>query len=147
NLIKKKLKESEIEIMDFNPWLFSNEENLLAIFFAELAAVLDTLEDSKGAKIGQKLKEYSKIIGAPLSLLGGDFDKFISEVGGKLSDKSLLERKEEIENALVSEKKKIVVFLDDIDRLDKDELYSVFRLIKLTGDFNNITYILAFDDS
>jgi len=42
--------------------------------------------------------------------------------------------------------KKIVVFVDDIDRLDVKEIQYIFKLIKLVGDFYNTSYVLSFDD-
>jgi hypothetical protein len=36
--------------------------------------------------------------------------------------------------------------MDDIDRLDKAEIQTVFRLVKLLADFPNTTYVLFFDD-
>jgi predicted KAP-like P-loop ATPase len=36
--------------------------------------------------------------------------------------------------------------MDDIDRLDKDEIQAVFKLVKLSADFPNTSYILAFDE-
>ena len=40
---------------------------------------------------------------------------------------------------------KILVVVDDIDRLSGSEVREVFRLIKSVGDFPNVTYLLAFD--
>lgn len=53
--------------------------------------------------------------------------------------------KERIEKILEESDKKIVVIMDDIDRLDKEEIQSVFRLIKLSADFPNTIYLLSFD--
>src|SRR6266511_2053007 len=47
---------------------------------------------------------------------------------------------------LKAEKKQIVIFMDDIDRLNKLEIQAVFRLVKLTADFPYTAYILAFDE-
>lgn len=35
--------------------------------------------------------------------------------------------------------------MDDIDRLDKNEIQAIFRLVKLTSDFPKTTFVLAFD--
>lgn len=35
--------------------------------------------------------------------------------------------------------------IDDIDRLEKNEIHAVFRLVKLTADFKYAAYVLAFD--
>ena len=36
--------------------------------------------------------------------------------------------------------------MDDIDRLDSDEIHQVFKLIKLTANFPCVDYLLAFDN-
>ena len=58
---------------------------------------------------------------------------------------SIEERKAHVESILQEERKQIVIVMDDIDRLERDEVHAVFRLIKLTGNFPFITYLLAFD--
>ena len=42
--------------------------------------------------------------------------------------------------------RRVVVIMDDIDRLDRTEIQAIFRLVKLTGDFENTAYVLAFDE-
>ena len=39
----------------------------------------------------------------------------------------------------------IVVAVDDIDRLSSNEIREIFRLVRLTGNFPKIVYLLAFD--
>lgn len=39
---------------------------------------------------------------------------------------------------------RFVVFIDDVDRLEADQLRAVIRLVKLIGDLPRITYVLAF---
>jgi len=145
NLIKNGLG-NDVYKVDFNPWLFSNEEQLLSIFFSLLAESLKSLKDSQGKKIKDSLLEYSEVIGGVTSLMGFAGVEKVTNAVKKISQKSLEQRKEEVGNALVKSEKRVVVFLDDLDRLNTEELYSIFRLVKLTGDFKNIVYILAFDD-
>ena len=40
---------------------------------------------------------------------------------------------------------KIVVSIDDIDRLADNEIQQIFSLVKILADFPNIIYILSFD--
>lgn len=54
--------------------------------------------------------------------------------------------KERIKDLFRKAKKKIVIFIDDIDRLDKLEIHSIFRLVKITADFANTIYVLSFND-
>jgi hypothetical protein len=57
---------------------------------------------------------------------------------------TLSERKEAVEKHFRKFRKKIIVVLDDLDRLEAEELLDVFRLIKAVGDFSNIIYVLSF---
>jgi len=50
-----------------------------------------------------------------------------------------------VEAALKESGKRVVVLMDDIDRLDKAEVQTVFRLVKLVADFKSTAYVLAFD--
>ena len=50
-----------------------------------------------------------------------------------------------IENELGIKPSHIIVLIDDIDRLDKYEIQAIFKLVKLTADFVNTIFVLAFD--
>ena len=50
-----------------------------------------------------------------------------------------------IQAALRELQKPIVVVIDDIDRLDTREIQDVFKLVRLTANFPNVIYVLAFD--
>lgn len=158
NFIQKYLSEDKgIVQVSFNPWRFTDESMLLRSFFNSVATQLqdaveseDGTESKKSTKKKEPLKTKLESIGDIFSQYG----KLVSVLGagetaealGKaFSDVSVDELKVRIEKRLEQHKKKIVVFIDDIDRLDKDEIYSIFRLVKLTGDFAYTTYVLSFD--
>ena len=42
---------------------------------------------------------------------------------------------------------RVIVLIDDIDRLERREIQAVFKLVKLSAGFSNISYVLAFDDN
>src|SRR5690606_21576351 len=54
-------------------------------------------------------------------------------------------RHAKVTKALSNIPKPIVVVLDDIDRLTTAEIRDVFKLVRLTANFPNIIYLLAFD--
>ena len=39
-----------------------------------------------------------------------------------------------------------MVPIDDIDRMDNEEVATLFKLVKVAADFEHISYVLAFDD-
>src|SRR5258708_7345512 len=66
--------------------------------------------------------------------------------GDKLSTVELDELKTRVSKILVEAGHRVVVFIDDIDRLDRREIHAILKLIKLSASFQNTAYVLAFDD-
>lgn len=66
-------------------------------------------------------------------------------VAFKPADQTLGELREEISTRLSLLNRKFVVIIDDVDRLEVNEVREVFRLIKAVANFPNTTYIVAFD--
>jgi len=67
-------------------------------------------------------------------------DAVASEV--EVGTLSLAELKASVADDLINLKSPILVVLDDIDRLTKDEIRLVFQLVKANADFPNIIYLL-----
>ena len=59
--------------------------------------------------------------------------------------KSVLDAKKDITNELIKKKIKLIVVIDDIDRLNQSEIKQIFRLIRINADFPHTIYLLAFD--
>lgn len=147
NFIKKELEEyNNVSIVNFNPWRYNNEKALLHNFFSILASVLDANLKTGKEKAGDILKKYGSILNFEIPFIGGNMGEIADSVGNFLSEVDIEKLKYRVEKIICDRGKKIVVFIDDIDRLDKNEIYSIFRLVKLTADFINTTYILSFDE-
>lgn len=143
-------QHSNVVRLKFNPWHFDSQEQLLRGFFASLADALGKSLPTKGEAIGHLLKEYGAILsiasvnftGVQLAL--GDAAKGL---GNALSTVTLDELRTRLEKHLREQGKRIVVLIDDIDRLDRSEIQAIFRLIKLSASFDYTSYVLAFDDT
>jgi hypothetical protein len=59
---------------------------------------------------------------------------------------TLHSEREELQALLRASNTRIVVLIDDIDRLHADEMYEMMKLVRLVGDLPNLSYLLAFDD-
>lgn len=139
NFIERELSHDPgIIILKLNPWRYNNEESLLLNFFRKISSVLQRELDTRKEKFGNFLSKY----GSAGSFLGAD----VSQLGRSIADVDLEELKSRADDFIKESGNKLVIVVDDIDRLDKEELYSLFRLVKLTADFSNTTYILAFDE-
>lgn len=147
NIFDKEYKNS-VCCIKFNPWYFRDEDQLLTNFFGLLASELDGGVILNRERIGKWSKDYLAKFIPPttVKLVKVDLGKMFSSWGGSLSEVSLDERKKNLEKFLEEEKKKIVIMIDDVDRLDKNEIQTVLKLVKLLANFKHTTYILAFDD-
>jgi predicted KAP-like P-loop ATPase len=151
NFIEKELKEStDVICIRFNPWNFSDSGHLIRNFFNTLTNALNKSISTKKEKIKRLLQDYASIL-SPESLSLGSLSKLSPAESdnkkGSLSSLDLDEVRNQIDQLLIDEKKRVVILMDDVDRLDKNGLQTIFKLVKLTADFENTTYVLAFDDT
>lgn len=140
-------------IIRFSPWNYSDKNNLISLFFHELKNKLGVAkgEENKG-KIGKAISQYSDIIDA-LSIIPAvgpaivPILKTISKAAGAklMETPSLNDAKEKLCKALEDFNHKIIVFIDDIDRLTTPQIKDIFQLVKQVGDFPNIIYVLTMD--
>ena len=154
NLSRNEFEKEEVPILDFNPWMFSGTAQLVELFFVELAAQLRGRRKARRdlAEIGESLEAYSEIFSGKgwLPVVGTWSERLSAAI--KIIGKLLQRRKEgvggqrlKLKNALSDLDKPIVVILDDIDRLATSEIRDIFKLVRLTANFPNIIYIVAFD--
>jgi hypothetical protein len=158
NMVEETLKE-DLEgpvVLWFNPWLFSGTEQLVEHFFEELAAQLLEEPDDRLRRIGEVLERYGKLLG-PLRYVPGvgryaeGAEKATGILGGLLKGReekpvSVRSRRRELERALNNLNGKIMIFIDDLDRLSrKDEIQDVIRLVRLNATLPNLVFVMAFD--
>ena len=150
NLARGRLNEADIPVLEFNPWMFSGADQLVQAFFVELSAQLKLRQDL--AEIGKLVEDYGETFSglAWLPLVGPWIER--GRAASKVLAKMLQRRKEgirtrqsKLRDALYRIPKPIVVILDDIDRLTTPEIRDVFKLVRLTANFPNVIYLLAFD--
>lgn len=140
-------------VMKFAPWNYSDKDNLISIFFQSLKNKIE-LQDNEELKkeVGKALNDYAGAFDA-LSLIPivgsgvAAILKIVAQAQGTnlMQGADLEKTKELLESALVEVNKKIVIIIDDIDRLTNSQIRDVFQLVKQVADFPNIIYILAMD--
>lgn len=141
NLIKHELKNSSsVVVFEFNPWRYFEETKMLENFYLGLSKALNISLEKLHEKLGKVMKS-GKFLGDIFKPAAA-----VEEIGKILSSVSIEVLKERMNKIITDSGKKLVVLIDDIDRLEKIEIQSLFRLVKLNADFFNTTYILAFDD-
>ena len=146
----------EILPIRFNPWWFSEQEDLVKAFFAELSASLDKKLSEKVGEgfrnVARRIASSRDLVVAGLGLVpGGSLVKDVTgaaigavgSLGG--SDKSLSQLRDELAADLHGQDKRLLVIIDDVDRLPANEVRQIFRLVKSVADLPNVIYLLIFD--
>lgn len=176
NLMLEAIRELEegvadarrLKVRPFNPWLFSGLETLAAAYVSELARVIDeTLGDSapEGTRRfleglirgGAEMVGGAVAVGA-VALTGGaaapGAAALKSVVTGamnygadRLQARSLDDRIGELRTQLARIETKILVIVDDLDRLQPDEVRQVLTLVKTFGNLPNVIHLLVYDRS
>ncbi len=137
-LVREKLEGPDVVFVEFQPWLFSSVEQLVPPFFATVYSALlkagaekNMLRDAL-QKFGGLLTAASKVVGFEI-----DFEK--------LTEKTPADLRDELCTVSAKLAKRVVVLIDDVDRLPLDELGQLLKLVRLCGSFPYFTYILAYD--
>lgn len=143
NMIRQRFAEYDhLELIQFNPWRFPDETQLLRHFFNVLAERLDSTITTTTEKAGDFLRRYSDAL-MPLSYFGVDLSGAVKALAPMAADIEVL--KDRVIQILAKSNKRLIIMMDDIDRLEKSEIQALFRLVKLSADFPNTAYILSFD--
>ena len=152
NFVEEKLlapgKSDNVNIIKFNPWLVNNDETLLREFFRSITNKLDDKTRELFEKYASLAILASKtVVNAFLPGLGATLAEGIALAKDALKDSqcTLSEAKKNVADSIIESKRHLVVMIDDVDRLDKEELHSVFRIIRQVADFDNCIYLVAMD--
>lgn len=143
NLEQKPNNEQPI-IVRFNPWWFSGQEELTRHFFEQLQVNLKKAPNV-AKELTENLANFADIVsGLPIPY--AEYVKALSDAGKAfVQPKDIYKLKEEIEKILKQQKQKILIVIDDIDRLTAEEIRQLFRVIKAVANFPNVIYLLLFD--
>lgn len=151
NLVKGCLQNKEMLVVDYNPWLLSGTEALVAGLFGEINAHLKQ-RGKQYRSIATKMLRYSELV-APFAAIpvAGSWSAGLLAMASfarkfqELRSVSVAAQKKQVTKALGSLDQPIVVIIDDIDRLDRSEIREIFKLVRLTANFPNVIYLLSFD--
>jgi hypothetical protein len=147
HMVEERLKERRVETMWFNPWYFREQDELIHTFLNQLAARVEAKLGTRADEFKRVLKKYGSLLSAlPTTIAGVDTGAPLKAVSDQIGGSTIEDLKNQLGRILAEKQIDVVVFMDDIDRLDRREIQSVLKLVKLTGGFSHVTYILAFDD-
>lgn len=146
-------------VINFNPWNYSDQSQLVFQFFKQLSIALKKNEPGSDlSKIADRFEIYAEFFGAmavipeaSISVFSAIMSKATKLLGSnkkKLADLKKLDLegiRGELNSLLAKQERKIIIVIDDIDRLTSTEIRQIFQLVKMLGDFPNTVYLLSFD--
>lgn len=137
HLLQETIGESA-NIVEFNPWMCRTPDQVTSDFFSSLRHQLSECYPA----LSRPIKQYAKHIAS----ISFPASKLFSIELSNIADKNdLFRRKKELSNKFSQLDKPVVVIIDDIDRLERDEVFEVLRLIRNTADLSNVIYLVAYD--
>ena len=130
----------ETILLDFNPWMYRKAPNLTQIFFEELSRALAPYNSALASGFTRYVDHILDKNDSTWLQLGTR----LLPLGFKA--KSTSEQYEFLKKEIDKLGRKIVIFIDDVDRLDSEELIELFSLIRNSSlSFPYMSYILAYD--
>lgn len=134
NLLCSKLK-GKAEIVSFNPWLSRTPEQVTKDFFTALEKQLSPRHSS----LSKPLRDYAH------DITNAAGSGWLARLSFLFTNESLQSKKDRLSNKFGELSKPVVVVVDDIDRMEGEEVFEVLRLIRNTADLKNTIYIAAYD--
>lgn len=136
----EKQHSDETILLDFNPWMYRKAPNLTQIFFEEFSRALAPYNSA----LASGFTRYVDHILAKDDSAWLQFGARLLPQGFKA--KSTSEQYEFLKKEIGKLGRKIMIFIDDVDRLDGEELVELFSLIRNSSlSFPHMSYILAYD--
>lgn len=136
NLIKDELKRYGTICIDFSPWTYGKENNLIREFFTEVGKHLRKYADD----LPRDMMEYAHILEKSESTSWLSILLSLGSTGHSLEQQSNL-----LKQSLQKIDRPIVVFIDDLDRLRGDEVMEILKLIRNAANFSGIKFVAAYD--
>lgn len=153
-----------IEIVPFSPWMLSGQQDLISAFFRVLAEKLkdggETVRKVRKAvrttakaavdptvRAAVTLAAAAHPPDAPAIRVGGAMAKSAMEqtIEAWLGEPTLQAAYEDLVKRLGKSSRRFVVFIDDIDRLERTEIRAIMQMVKSVGQLPNVVYVLAYD--
>ena len=139
NLVREHLASSgEYKIIDFNPWMFSKAQDLVLAMCTQLSS---SLSDNK-KNLANDIRDYGLAVA---EIVSPRFSRLAAAIRRK-TKRSLSQLRRVISIELKKESNDpIVVVVDDLDRLEIDDVRQVIKCVGLTAAFPKVIYIVACD--
>lgn len=139
DLIKNNLNQENIIKINFNPWLNHGAQSITKDFFKIMSSELRPYHSD----LTSNFNRYAEIL---IEANNSSANNIIKPLTKVLKHENSAKEEFDIINKTIEKiNKKLIIFIDDLDRLTKDEIIEVIRLIRNTANFENTFFIAAYD--
>lgn len=139
NLLRDEMKEYAY-VVDFRPWDSQDPKQIVNDFFSTLRDALSPYY----SPISRPLSQYAELLNG---LEIHPLQKWVSDRLVHHYQENINASKTTLSDYLNELRYPVVVFVDDMDRLEADEAFEVLRLIRNTANLQNVYYVAAYDKS
>lgn len=127
----------DVVAISFHPWKYGKSSNLTYLFFEELSKSLAPYSTS----FSYDIIRYARTV----SSIENSTTKFLGSILGCFASQTVEEQYEDLKKNISNIQRKIVVFIDDIDRLGPNEIEELFRLVRNTSNLPFMYFVMAYD--
>lgn len=160
NALKAHENTNEFHIIEFEPWMYSGSGQLVSLLFKQIAQTLSGKTNflyraflrllTASNPCSSILLELSNCLSPRASFTVELAASLFSNIGNYLDpDKHdmqmLSKQRRKLRKKLDSGKTKIIVFIDDLDRLTDNEIVEMLKAVKAVGDLPYVSYVLLYD--
>lgn len=156
----KNLNQNDITVIRFRPWLIGDRNALIAYLFSEINNAINKLSPNKAksaskalcnfagaiiGNVGEAVSSIGDVMKSDSVKLAGISLKFCGKIAPSKRIKSIDSLKKSLEEDLIKLNHRFIITIDDLDRLDPQEVLEVLRLIRSVADLPGINYLLCYD--
>jgi len=137
NMIAERATEKpKMTLIRFNAWESSDAKHIVPDFLDELKSKVGIGNSYLAKKISQYAEKLSPLDKSGWLKTAHSFTTKSNTISGL---------KHEISQMLLKSGHRLLILIDDLDRLDTDELLEVYRLVRNSIDFSNVIFIMCYD--
>ncbi|WP_116828924.1 KAP family NTPase [Pseudomonas syringae] len=164
NLLEHELKQMKhVTVATLNPWLFKGRDEVVEAYFNALREALGYSSGERTRQLLGQLARYKasiEFVGATtvgvIDALAGAgtattiWNKWLLKLVrflNKPKELSANQERKNLEAKLAEADIAIVILIDELDRVEDEEVRVVAQLVKAVGDIKGISYLVAYDPS
>jgi hypothetical protein len=151
----------DVVVATFNPWLFKGRDELVIGFFNALRNAIGRSRSERARDVVKWIDRYwgavkfaGHGVSAAVDLFGGGgaataaLNKWEPHIRSSIVSSPPRSPEEErmvLETKIEEAKFAAVVLIDELDRVEDDEVRAVAQLVKAVGEIKGLSYLVAFD--